>query len=153
MSWKKSIRTSPRHDRIPSNVPTMTEGDRDVRAREPRRLSAGAIVRAALPALSVSLAAGAWCWHATGPGLGLFLGLLLLATLYMPALIVAEIGPGRWVALGAGVCGTGLVWLICVNFIDVSITEWLRCCVVLTAYVFALAGPLALPPPGAVPPP
>jgi hypothetical protein len=122
----------------------MTDGNRDVRAREPRRLSAEAVVRAVMPALMVSLAAGAWCWHATGPGLGLFLGLLLLATLYMPGLIIAELGRGRRIALSAGVCGTALVWLISVNFIDVSITEWLRCVVVFTAYVFALAGLVSL---------
>jgi len=98
----------------------------------------------ALPSLLISAAAAAWCWWATGPELGLFLGAPLLATLYLPPLVLAEEGRGRWLAVLSSASGATLVWAIAAMSADVTAWEWLRCGVVLAAYVWALGGTASL---------
>lgn len=106
----------------------------------PSRSPAVWIARAIAPGLLVSAGASAWCWWATGPGLGLFLGATLLVTLYTPPLVLAEKGKSRWLALGAIVCGVALTWAGAIHWADIRATEWLRCCAVVIAYAWALAG-------------
>lgn len=97
-----------------------------------------------LPPLLISVAAAAWCWWAAGSGLGLFLGAPLLATLYVPPLVLAEEGRGRWLAVIASASGATLVWVVAATSADVTAWELLRCCVVLAAYVWALGGAASL---------
>lgn len=65
---------------------------------------------------------------------------MLLMTLYVPALVLAEESRGRWIAVASVVIGsTGILALSTVS-IDVTPSEWLRCCCVVAAYAWALAG-------------
>jgi hypothetical protein len=95
---------------------------------------------AVAPAILISAGATLWCWHATGPGLGLFLGTILLITIYAPPLILAEIPRARWLPLAAIAIAPALVLALSISAADVSAAEWLRCCIILAAYAFALTG-------------
>lgn len=97
-------------------------------------------VRLALPSLLISAAAAGWCWWAAGPGLGLFLVPPLLATLYVPPLVLAEQRADRWLVVLSSAAGTAIVWAVALTTADVTVWEWLRCCIVLAAYVCALGG-------------
>jgi len=92
------------------------------------------------PALLVSVAATAWCWWATGVGLGLFLGATLLASAYVPALSLSDEIFGSWRVAGAATVGVSLCWLGAITFVDVTFWEWCRCALVLAGWSFALAG-------------
>ena len=100
--------------------------------------------RAAAPSLLLTLLAGGWCWWTTGGGLGLFLGALLLVTIYLPLLTLAISGRGRWVTWAVSVLGTCGLWLASIASVDITAGEWLRCCVVLLCYAWALVGLTAL---------
>lgn len=103
--------------------------------------AAWAAVLAGLPALLVSAAATAWCWHAAGPGLGLYLGAVLLATIYTPSLVLAGTSPRDRAAAACGaVLGAACVLAASTGAADVTAGECFRCCLVLAAYVFALSG-------------
>lgn len=114
----------------------MTEVDHP--AAGPSRSSR--LVHAAAPALLLSIGATAWCWWACRNGLGLFLGSTLLATLYVPALVLYEPPVRRWIPVIAAVVGTAIVWAVSLATVDVTAWEWLRCCLVLAAYLWAVAG-------------
>jgi hypothetical protein len=75
-----------------------------------------------------------------GTNLGLFLGTLLLITLCTPPLVLSVPTRLAWIPAASIVLGASIVWLISASAADVTATEWLRCCVVLAAYVAALAG-------------
>jgi hypothetical protein len=70
----------------------------------------------------------------------LFLGAVLLLTLYTPAIILAEERRGRWIAATSILLGTALVLALSARSIDVTPSELLRCCCVLAAYVWVLGG-------------
>ena len=108
----------------------------------PARSSHAAIwlARSTLPALLISAAATAWCRSATGPTLGLFLGGLLLATLIAPPLTIGDPPRRAWLPITGIILGTALVWAASLQAADVSIWEWLRCSLVLAAYILALGG-------------
>ena len=107
-------------------------------------MSLSSKVRSAFPSLLISAAAAGWCWWAAGPGLGLFLGPVLLATLYVPPLVLAEARADRWLVVLSSTAGNAIVWAAAVVTADVTVWEWLRCCIVLAAYVFALGGAACL---------
>lgn len=98
----------------------------------------------AAPALLLSIGATLWCWWAAGNGLGLFMGGILLLTLYVPGLSLSGDSGVRWMAPFAASAGVGLVWLCATAPADVTFGEWLRCCVVLGAYAWCLTGVAAL---------
>jgi hypothetical protein len=100
----------------------------------------GWLLRSSLPGLVISIAATIWCRATLGPTLGLFLGSLLLTTLITPSLALAEEGRGIWIAMVSVIVGTAIVWLTALSAADVTSVEWLECCLVLAAYVLALAG-------------
>jgi hypothetical protein len=75
-----------------------------------------------------------------GANLGLFLGTLLLVTLCTPALALSVALRLVWAPAGSIVLGAGGVWLLFASNADVTTGEWVRCCLVLAAYVVALAG-------------
>lgn len=97
-------------------------------------------LRSVAPGILISASVTLWCWHATGAGLGLYLGAILLATLYTPALVLAETSRAMWVPVAAIAITAALVLLISNGTADISALEWLRCSIVLAAYVWALAG-------------
>jgi hypothetical protein len=94
----------------------------------------------AAPAVLISIGATLWCWWAVGGALGLFLGAILLLTLYMPGLSLAGHSALRWIAPVAASAGVGLVWLFAISGADVTWGEWVRCCLVLGAYAWCLTG-------------
>jgi len=102
--------------------------------------SLSSILRAALPALLISAGATIWCCWAVGANLGLFLGSILLLTLYTPPLVLAEKYQSRWIAAACVVMGVAIVLAFAIISIDVTIFELLRCVIVLGAYAFALTG-------------
>jgi hypothetical protein len=101
-------------------------------------------LKSAAPSALISAAATLWCWHATGPGLGLYLGAILLATLYTPALVLAETSRAMWIPVAAIAIASALLLVISNGAADISASEWLHCSIVLAAYVWALAGVAAL---------
>lgn len=70
----------------------------------------------------------------------MFLGSLLLASLIAPPLALMGRLSRVWVPASAVVIGIALVWAASLTAADVTFWEWLRCCLVLTAYVCALSG-------------
>jgi hypothetical protein len=122
----------------------MTSGGQKAERRQRRlhelfRLFPRAAGGAAL-AFVVSIGATLWCGWAVGGGLGLFLGGILLLTLYLPALSFSAQSPVRWTAPVAASAGVGLVWLLATTTADVTWGEWLRCVLVLGAYAWCLTG-------------
>lgn len=98
------------------------------------------LLRAIAVPLLVSLAAGLWCWWAAGAALGLFLGATLLTALYVPGLVLAEDGWGRWLVAASAAAGMAIIWAMATFATDVSQWEWLRCTIVLAAFIWAVAG-------------
>jgi len=68
------------------------------------------------------------------------LGAVLLATLYVPLLTVAEEPSTRWVPAVSCTIGIALVWLFCCIADELSFGQWLQCDLVLLAYLAALGG-------------
>ena len=98
------------------------------------------VARAVVPGLLISVAATSWVAMVVGANLGLFLGALLLTTCYVPAVVLAESGQRRWIALAGIMAGACLSLAIFSRSIDVTFGEWLQCALVLEAYAWALAG-------------
>jgi hypothetical protein len=98
------------------------------------------IGRAALPAAVISLLAGISTRAAAGSGLGLLLGAVLLATLYVPMLTVAEESHRSAVPFFVCTLCTAAVWLVCCIGDALSLWQWLECDLVLLVYLGALAG-------------
>jgi hypothetical protein len=98
--------------------------------------------------LSVALAPlifaviGGWaCYAAAGASLGLFLGALIIVTLLVPPLTVAEGSTAnRLIVHGAIVGPLCLFWLPAIIHGDVRFGEWLSSCLVMIAYAAALTG-------------
>jgi hypothetical protein len=100
--------------------------------------------RAIVPALVLSALVTLWCWLEVGAGLALVLSGALLAALYVPALVSVESGWNRVAATGGAIGGVAMVWAIATGAMDVTFLEWLRCTVVLGAFVLALSGCVSL---------
>jgi hypothetical protein len=94
----------------------------------------------AIPALIVADLATCWCWWATGAGLGLFLGAILLLTLYTPPLALSQRSDRAWIAALGAAIGASIVLGVSIAPADVDAGECLRCALVLAAYAFALSG-------------
>lgn len=75
-----------------------------------------------------------------GANLGLFLAALLLITLCTPPLALSVPIRRAWAPTASIIVGASIIWAIAASAADVLATEWLRCCLVLAAYVIALAG-------------
>lgn len=132
------ITRSQSHEENRDKPPTSTLiEETDARgSRGWNRRSLGSFLAALLIAISVTV----WCRIEVGPTLGLFLGSLFLASLIAPPLALAA-GFGReWIAASAVILGITIVWATSLSAADVNFWEWLRCCLVLAAFVLALAG-------------
>lgn len=97
------------------------------------------LVSFVLPSL-ISVAAIAWCRSVVGANLGLFLGSLFLASLVSPPLALIGGVSRAWIPALGVVVGIAVVWIACLSAADVNCWEWLRCCLVLAAFIFALTG-------------
>lgn len=100
--------------------------------------------RAVLPSLLLSIGATLWCWWGAGSGLGLLLAAPLLAALYLPLLSVVERGWNRITSTIGPILGIAAVWAAATTSVDVTLGEWLRCTLVLAAFLIALSGMVAL---------
>jgi hypothetical protein len=105
-----------------------------------RALGGGVLVPVA--ALIVSLGSSAICYSQTGLTLGVFLGALVLATLFAPPLILTE---NAWRSclsvLVAIVLGPTIVWLSVANNTHlVTFHQVLQCAMVLAAWVSVVSG-------------
>jgi hypothetical protein len=89
----------------------------------------------------LSLTAATACYLSAGPTLGLFLGGLLMATLLVPPLVMAE-GPlsNRLMVVGASVIPIAALWLLGTVRSETRLAEWFACVLVLLAYALALGG-------------
>jgi hypothetical protein len=94
----------------------------------------------AIIAFAIVFLATAWCWWATGVGLGLFLGAVLLAALYVPSLCIAGGPEHTWTILCALVLGICTGWAMAMPWADVTIFEFVRCCLVCGAFIWAMTG-------------
>jgi hypothetical protein len=89
----------------------------------------------------LSLAAAIACYLSAGPTLGLFLGGLLMVTLLVPPLVMAEETlVNRLIAIGVSVTPFAVVWLFGAIHCDTRLTEWFACVFVLLAYAISLGG-------------
>jgi hypothetical protein len=104
------------------------------------RVAIHPLISSFLPAFLISIAATAWCRGAAGPTLGLFLGSLLMTSLIAPPLAPPQGVRKSWVPACIVFLGTALVWAASLSAADVTVLEWLRCCLVLAAYILSLAG-------------
>jgi len=68
----------------------------------------------------------------------------MLIALYVPALVSVESGWDRITSAGAAIVGVAIIWAIATGSMDVSFAEWLRCTLVLGAFVITLAGCVSL---------
>lgn len=109
--------------------------------------------RALLPALVFSLLATLWCWWELGAGLAFLLCSAMLASLYAPLLVSVEVGWNRVASAVAAIGGVALVWAVATTAMDVSFAQWLRCTLVLGAFVIALGGFVSLLSLARIPPP
>lgn len=100
--------------------------------------------RAALPSLVLSVGATLWCWWGAGAGLGLLLGAPILVALFLPLLVSVERGWDRIASTAGAILGVAGVWAIATRSVDVTPGEWLRCTLVVGAFVIALSGSAAL---------
>lgn len=104
------------------------------------RVAIHPLISSFLPAFLISIAAGAWCRGAVGPTLGLFLGSLLMTSLIAPPLALARGIRKSWVPACGVFLGMALVWAASLSAADVTVFEWLRCCLVLATFIVGLAG-------------
>ena len=93
-----------------------------------------------LPPFLLSVTASAICYRQTSTTLGLFLGPLLLGTLFVPSIALTH---DRWLArlsvLAAVIIGTAVVWLS-VGSKQVEFRQVFLCTVVLGTWLSAVAG-------------
>src|SRR5688500_11116546 len=99
-----------------------------------------------LPPLLLATLSATACHRAAGPTLGLFIGLLVTATLLVPPLTAAE---RRWqdrlLVLAATLLPLSVCWAIASRQNDSRLGEWLAATLVLTTYALALVGLSAAP--------
>jgi len=94
-----------------------------------------------IPALIVSWGVSAICYWQASATLGLFLGPLILATLYVPPLILSENGcVARLSVLVAVIIGPTLVWLSVGNKQVINPHQLLQCMLVMAGWVSAVSG-------------
>ena len=98
------------------------------------------VLVAAAPAILIPMASAIWCWWATGSSLGLFLGMPLLVSCFLPALTLANSGRDRLLAALCCLVGPAMIWALAAGGVQLTAWQWLRCCIVLGAYVAALGG-------------
>jgi hypothetical protein len=80
------------------------------------------------------------CYSVAGPSLGLFIGGLVLVTLIVPIVSMAEARIlDRLIASAAVVCALVLVWLIATFNSETYIREWIGCSIILASYAILLA--------------
>jgi len=93
----------------------------------------------AIPALVLSLSASAICYWQTSVTLGLFLGPLVLTTLFTPAMILShDEWRGRLSVLTALIIGPGIVWLSVAN--NITFHQVFLCELVLAGWVTLVSG-------------
>jgi hypothetical protein len=103
------------------------------------------LLSVALAPLFFSLIGGIACYASAGPTLGLFLGGLIIVTLLVPPLTLAEpLSANRLIIVSAILLPLCAIWLLASFMPDpeqrTRITEWLAACAILIAYGIALAG-------------
>jgi hypothetical protein len=99
------------------------------------------LLSVALPPLLLSAVAAAGIYWAAGWSLGTFIGGLLISTVLVPPVIVAQERPrDRLLALTLTVTPVIILWLIATCQTETLFREWLGCTAVLIAYALALAG-------------
>lgn len=100
-----------------------------------------AAIAAALPPLLLALGAGAACYAATGATTGLFFGVVVVVALLTPPLVVAHRDPARQaLAASAVVDGVAAACLFAVADPEVSLLDFVRGYLLLTAWGAALWG-------------
>ncbi len=99
------------------------------------------LVSVALAPVIFALIGGGACYASAGASLGLFLGALIVVTLLVPPLTVAEGSTAnRLIVLAAVVGPTCLFWLPAIIHGDVRFGEWFASSLVMIAYAAALVG-------------
>ena len=78
-------------------------------------------------------------YAATGPTLGLFFGGLVTVALLAPPIVLCERSMPRQGLIASAVNdGVGIVWLVAAVASQTTLSQWLRCYLVLAAFTFAL---------------
>jgi hypothetical protein len=99
------------------------------------------LLSAGLPALILGILSAGLCYLSAGASLGLFLGGLLMATILIAPLTVADERLGdRMIALAGVTLPIAVAWLIGTFKSQTYIGEWAACCALLITYGLALAG-------------
>src|SRR3954470_19288828 len=90
------------------------------------------LLSAGLPALILGILSAGLCYLSAGASLGLFLGGLLMATILVPPLTLAdERLANRIIALAGVTLPIGFAWLIGTFKSQTHVSEWAACCGVL----------------------
>ena len=82
----------------------------------------------------------AWVTYAaTGPTLGLFFGGLVIAALLVPPMVLCERSmPRQGLVASAVNDAVAIVWLVAALRSEATLSQWLRCYLILAAFTFAL---------------
>ena len=107
----------------------------------PRVTDVTSLLLKALPPLLIAAIATVVYYAAVGSSTGFFFAGVLVATLATPPLVLAErLLLERALTAAAIVDGVSLAWLLALTDPFVTFGDWLRCFVLLLAYVLALWG-------------
>ena len=88
-----------------------------------------------------ALAFGIFTCAATGPTLGLFFGGLVIVALLVPPMVLCERSMARQGLVASAVNdAVALVWLVATLRSVTTLSQWLRCYLILAAFTFALWG-------------
>src|SRR5688572_3398846 len=99
------------------------------------------LLSVALAPLLLSALSAVACYVSAGTSLGVFLGGVIMVTLLVPPLVLADGGwRTRLIVLGAILLPVWATWLVATVNSQVYVREWMACCIVVTAYASALAG-------------
>src|SRR4051812_25406487 len=94
-----------------------------------------------LPPILLSATGALACYIASGATLGVFLGGLLIVTILLPPLFLADDHwPARLSAFSATLTPIGIIWLIAALRSDTRFLEFVAAFAILSAYALALAG-------------
>ena len=103
------------------------------------------IIRTVVPPLLLAALTTAFAYAATGPTTGFFFAGVVIATLLIPPLVLAETTRLRQLLCAAGIIdGVGIVWLFSVPSPAITLWDWVRCYALLISYSLALSGAAAL---------
>ena len=99
------------------------------------------LLSVALTPLLLSVVSAIGCYLLAGPTLGMFLGGVVMVALLTPTLVLTADGwRTRGIVLVAILVPFWAAWLWATFRTDTRLTEWLACCLALSAWAAALAG-------------